>query len=93
MRVTGAGDWLDAELEMDDTELFGNQETAAYNLKSFSFEVSELELNCTRVHLKTGFLFAGVRQSPEHWAVWPGGDGGAGLPLRGFQLLNPRPGH
>ena len=39
MRVTGAGDWLDAELEMDDTELFGNQETAAYNLKSFSFEV------------------------------------------------------
>ena len=39
VRVTGAGDWLDAELEMDDTELFGNQETAAYNLKSFSFEV------------------------------------------------------
>ena len=31
--------WLGDELEMDDTELFGNQETAAYNLKSFSFEV------------------------------------------------------
>merc|ERR1719239_53629 len=27
MRVTGAVDWLDAELEMDDTELFGNQES------------------------------------------------------------------
>ena len=54
MRVTGAGDWLDAELEMDDTELFGNQETAAYNLKSFSFEVRTLY--CTRVHLtQTGF--------------------------------------
>ena len=39
LRVDLGGDWLDAELEMDDTELFGNQETAAYNLKSFSFEV------------------------------------------------------
>ena len=45
MRVTGAGDWLDAELEMDDTELFGNQESAAYNLKSFSFEVCDSLLN------------------------------------------------
>ena len=33
--------WLGDELEMDDTELFGNQETAAYNLKSFSFEVKQ----------------------------------------------------
>ena len=50
MRVTGAGDWLDAELEMDDTELFGNQETAAYNLKSFSFEVRTPLYRFTLLH-------------------------------------------
>ena len=45
VRMDMAGDWLDAELEMDDTELFGNQETAAYNLQSFSFEVCDSLLN------------------------------------------------
>ena len=38
-RVDMGGDWLDTELEMDDTELFGNQETAAHRIKAFTFEV------------------------------------------------------
>ena len=38
-RVDMGGEWLDTELEMDDTELFGTQETAAHKIKAFTFEV------------------------------------------------------
>ena len=45
-RVDMGGEWLDTELEMDDTELFGTQETAAHKIKAFTFEVILILRNC-----------------------------------------------
>ena len=46
MRVDMSGDWLESELELDaDTEVYGNQETAAHRISAFTFEVCDSLLN------------------------------------------------